>query len=312
MVLTALHTANDAEELVLMKAPFPYFGSKRGAAAEIWRRFGNVSPYIEPFAGSLGCLLARPWRKGQRYVETVNDSDGHITNVWRSIKFAPEQVLEHCDWPVNELDKYARQVEMISARADLTALMRSDPDAFDARLAGRWIWGACVSIGSDWHAPKAPNSRPQIDPKGGAPSCGVCSMSFTPSILRDLSFRLRFVVALCGDWSRCVSPVMRGAYGGKTSGVLLDPPYSNDVRASGLYSDDDGSVAAKARVWAIEHGDNPRIRIALCGLAEEHDMPDAWDVYDHSGNGGESVKSGGERIWFSPHCIPPTKQGSLF
>lgn len=41
-------------------APFPYFGGKRQVAAEVWARFGEVTNYVEPFAGSLAVLLARP------------------------------------------------------------------------------------------------------------------------------------------------------------------------------------------------------------------------------------------------------------
>lgn len=31
------------------KAPFPWFGGKSKVAAEVWRRFGDVTNYVEPF-----------------------------------------------------------------------------------------------------------------------------------------------------------------------------------------------------------------------------------------------------------------------
>jgi DNA adenine methylase len=43
-----------------LKAPFPYFGGKSRVAAEVWRRFGDVPNYVEPFFGSGAVLLARP------------------------------------------------------------------------------------------------------------------------------------------------------------------------------------------------------------------------------------------------------------
>ena len=43
-----------------LKSPFPYFGGKRKVADEIWRRFGAVANYVEPFFGSGAVLLARP------------------------------------------------------------------------------------------------------------------------------------------------------------------------------------------------------------------------------------------------------------
>lgn len=43
-----------------LKAPFPWFGGKSRAADLVWSRFGDVQNYVEPFAGSLAVLLARP------------------------------------------------------------------------------------------------------------------------------------------------------------------------------------------------------------------------------------------------------------
>ncbi len=42
----------------MLKAPFPWFGGKSRAAELIWSRLGDVSNYVEPFAGSLAVLLA--------------------------------------------------------------------------------------------------------------------------------------------------------------------------------------------------------------------------------------------------------------
>ena len=60
-----------------LRAPYPYFGGKSRAAHLIWERFGDVANYVEPFAGSLTILLARPT---EPRIETVNDLNYHITN----------------------------------------------------------------------------------------------------------------------------------------------------------------------------------------------------------------------------------------
>lgn len=68
----------------------------------------------------------------------------------------------------------------------------------------------------------------------------------------------------------------------------------------------------QAREWAIEHGDNFLMRIALCGLEGEHDMPRSWAKVEwkaHGGYGsqrrdGSNKNAARERIWFSPHCLP--------
>lgn len=37
----------------MLHAPFPWFGGKRKVATDVWRAFGDVRNYVEPFAGSL-------------------------------------------------------------------------------------------------------------------------------------------------------------------------------------------------------------------------------------------------------------------
>jgi DNA adenine methylase len=69
-----------------VKAPFPWFGGKSRAADVVWRAFGNVPNYVEPFAGSLAVLLARPH---DAKIETVNDKDGLISNFWRGGEVLP-------------------------------------------------------------------------------------------------------------------------------------------------------------------------------------------------------------------------------
>ena len=128
-------------------APFPYFGGKRAAAAHVWAALGPVDNYVEPFFGSGAALLLRP---GKPRVETVNDADGLLANVWRAMRADPEAVAHHADWPVNEADLHARHLWLVGQRERLTERMMADADAYDAKAAGWWIWGACAWIGSGW------------------------------------------------------------------------------------------------------------------------------------------------------------------
>ena len=130
-----------------LQAPFPYFGGKSKAASLIWARFGDVQNYVEPFAGSLAVLLARPHAPK---TETVNDLDGFISNFWRATTFAPLEVVQHADWPVNENDLTARHLYLVERRDDLSARLEADPYFFDAQIAGWWVWGQCCWIGSGW------------------------------------------------------------------------------------------------------------------------------------------------------------------
>jgi DNA adenine methylase len=78
-----------------VKAPYPYFGGKSQIAAEVWKRFGRVPNYIEPFFGSGAALLARPLPFDG--VETVNDLDGFICNFWRAVQHEPDAVAEQAN-----------------------------------------------------------------------------------------------------------------------------------------------------------------------------------------------------------------------
>ena len=89
-----------------IKAPFPYFGGKSLVAAEVWKRFGQLNNYIEPFCGSLAVLLGRPSPFGA--YETVNDKSCMLANFWRAVKYSPEEVAEHCNYPVSEIDLHSR------------------------------------------------------------------------------------------------------------------------------------------------------------------------------------------------------------
>ena len=41
-------------------APFPWFGGKRTIASDVWKNFGEVRNYVEPFCGSAAMLLGAP------------------------------------------------------------------------------------------------------------------------------------------------------------------------------------------------------------------------------------------------------------
>jgi site-specific DNA-adenine methylase len=132
----------------VLKAPFPWFGGKSRAAHLVWRGFGDVPNYVEPFAGSLAVLLGRPT---EPRIETVNDLDCYLANFWRAVKWAPELVAEHADWPVNEADLHARHRDLV-ARVEFRKRMKREPRFFDAEIAGWWVWGLCQWIGSGWCA----------------------------------------------------------------------------------------------------------------------------------------------------------------
>ena len=129
-----------------------------------------------------------------------------------------------------------------------------------------------------------------------------------------LAARLRRVRIVCGDWKRVLGRSTLGIdvrHGMSPCGVFFDPPYDVDQRKAGLYAEDEPGVAADVREWAIANGDNPDLRIALCGFEGEHDMPTSWSCVAWKSQGGHE-NAARERIWFSPHCLNGVMSEPLF
>jgi len=317
-------------EFTDIKPPFPWFGGKRRVADIVWQRFGDVPNYIEPFAGSLAVMMGRPHAPG---VETVNDLDCYLANFWRAVQQAPDHVARYADWPVNEADLHARHNWLLD-QAGFRKKMHSDPDYFDAKIAGWWVWGLCQWIGSGWcgsrfydggewqQLPHLTSSgmgvhRPsQQLPHLGDPGRGVHrpSQQFPHlyGYFAMIAQRLRHVRVCCGDWRRICGPTPTRSHG--ITGVLLDPPYG-DSRKDGLYGTDDTGICGEVAAWAAEKGEDEKIRIAFCGYEGEIEMPDSWDCVAWKASGGYGSQGDGtgrenahrERVWFSPHCLATTR-----
>ncbi len=150
-----------------LKAPFPYFGGKSRSADLIWSRLGDPKVYAEPFAGSLAVLLKRSPSRHDRPREMVVDIDHHIVNFWRAVKSDPEAVAHHCDHPQFHADLSARHKWLVKwGRLHRDSIIE-DPDYYDPKSAGWWVWGISLWIGGGWCADKGnlDRTRPLIDHK---------------------------------------------------------------------------------------------------------------------------------------------------
>lgn len=339
-----------------LRAPFPWFGGKSRVASLVWERFGDVPNYVEPFFGSGAVLLGRPHIA---HTETVNDLDCMVANLWRSLQHDPDAVAFHADWPVNEADQHARHLWLVS-QEEFREAMKVDPEFYDVKIAGWWLWGQCIWIGSGWCSRQLPHlgnagkginrqlphlgdagqgvnrqlphlgnagtgvhrKLPHLGDAGtlsqqipflNRPGSGINAMDRRDGLycyMYDLSERFRRVRVCCGDWSRICGPSVTFKHG--ITGVFLDPPYADTAeRQDNIYATDSSDIAHEVREWAIANGDNPELRIALCGYDGEHKMPDSWECVAWKGRGGYGSQGNGsgrenadrERIWFSPHCL---------
>lgn len=315
--------------MATLRAPFPWFGGKSRATHLVWQALGDVGGYCEPFAGSLACLLARPTPPG---VETVNDLDGYLVNFWRAVQAAPEEVAKHADWPVTEIDLTARHHWLVTTGRERVERMSADASYYDSQVAGWWVWGLCCWIGSGWCDGSGPWSAgedgrlykiPHLSNAGRGINRQIPDLSnnagrglLSPGAaiaawLGALSIRLRCVRITCGSWDRILGPSVTRS-GGGVCGVLLDPPY---IQGADIYAQDGSGVFEEVCRWAEEHGDDPRLRIVLCGHEGDWVPPSSrWQTVAWKRKGGvygSADRGDRERLWCSPACLPVGSQQTI-
>jgi hypothetical protein len=124
--------------------------------------------------------------------------------------------------------------------------------------------------------------------------------------MHALCDRLRYVRVTCGDWTRVLGPSVTWKHG--RTGVVLDPPYSHSERTRDLYSVE-ADIAPEVEAWCLANGDNPLLRVVLCGYEGEYTLP-GWRVVPWKATAGYSGQNHDrdtrnqhrERLWLSPHC----------
>lgn len=307
-----------------LRAPFPWFGGKSRAAHLVWPRFGDVPNYIEPFAGSLAVLLGRPADFPPR-VETVNDKDAYLSNFWRAVQADPDAVAHYADWPVNETDLHARHRWLVTRGRRLAIRCTRDPEYFNPKVAGWWVWGQCLWIGSGWCArpewtgrtnagrrsrgihtdqylqrpdmtggrgggqgvqsPTLTRQMPRISAEGGSIS-GVLSDGVESIGLYEY---IRALQVRLRRVRVCCGDWQRVLTKSVTTYIgvtgVLLDPPYSHAERSICYSHDE-DISGAVRAWALEHGTDRKFRIALCGYEGEHEMPSSWACVPWTAGGG--------------------------
>jgi DNA adenine methylase len=336
-------------QVVPLKSPYPYFGGKATIAPVIWQALGDCANFVDPFMGSGAVLLSRPHAPR---LESVNDIDSHIPNFWRAMQRDPEGLAALCDTPVFEVDQHAFHTWLIEPgrREAFTARLMGDPDYYELVRAARWCAGLCMWIGGNWCSGDGPwqsvdgslvkvagagvrrqlvqllSAGQGVHRKrvhlGGHGDAGVHKRSLEDgdglyAWFTALQARLRYVRVCCGNWTRVLGPSVTWKNAGMThdhmTGIVLDPPYETTERDAEIYTVETPQIAADVRAWALANGDNPLLRIALCGYeTPTYTMPATWQKLSWTTQGGHGNRRQDrnytnryrETIWFSPACLP--------
>lgn len=208
-----------------MKPPFAYYGGKTTLAERIVALMPEHRHYVEPFAGSLAVLLAKP----RAVFETVNDLDGDLVLFWRVLRDRGDELAYKC-----ALTPHSR-VEFMAA---------SDLEVDDELERARRVWvrlaqgrgGILRKTGWRFY-------RDAARAGGGMPSC----LNTYADRMLEATERLAGVSLEC----RPALDVIRD-YGQHSSVCLyVDPPYLGSTRGWGniyrheMRGDDDHRDLAK-------------------------------------------------------------------
>lgn len=338
-----------------LQAPFVYWGGKRKIAPLIWDILGDVPNYVEPFCGSCAILLARPGGPGRgELVNDIDANVVNCLRALKHDPGQLAHLCDYPVTEVDMNAWHFWLMEPTRRTAFVTHLL-ADPEYYDLVRAARWLHGINAFIGGGWcrdegmweyhhgsgshlksgivkrtHIPHVSTLGTGIHKRMHIPQVGNLGRGIHKYSLREgqaqtmlqsmldwftaLQERLRSVRMACGDWTRVVTPACITGLG--LTGIVFDPPYSlEEDRDMRLYVHDDGAVAHAVRAWCLEHGDDPQLKIVMCGYGAIHDalVQAGWTKYQwvgHAGYGNTGDQTRGqtnrkrEAVYASPHCVP--------
>ncbi len=246
-----------------MRPPIPYFGGKMRIADQIVRLMPAHQHYVEPFAGSLSVLLAKPPAPH----ETVNDLDGALVTFWRVLRDRPDDLHRACALTPHSRAEHQACLDMVVPGDDVETARR---------VWVRLTQGRAGLPSSGW--------RHYQDPAGSSGSM--------PDYLRGYADRIppaaRRLAAVSLECRPALDVI---ASFGRHDGVLLyvDPPYLGSTRNSGGYAvemngDDEHAALLEALLAA-------RAAVVLSGYPSQlyDDALTGWDrveIPTATGQGG--------------------------
>lgn len=191
-----------------MTAIIKYPGSKWSLADWITRFFPPHHSYLEPFFGSGAVLFGKP----RSNIETVNDLDGDVVNLFECIREDPERLAEAVYWT-----PYAREVydRAWAAQYTETDSFQRAVDFFVRQMMGRGFRLTGEKVG--W----------KNDVQGREAAYAASYWCKTPENIRAAAERLRGVQI---ERRPAVELIRRFNF--QNVLIYCDPPYLLSSRAS--------------------------------------------------------------------------------
>jgi len=275
-----------------IKPPFPYYGSKQTLADRILPLLPPHRHYVEPYAGSLAMLLAKP----RIPFETVNDLDGALNNFWTVLRDHTDELERVCGMTPHSRAEYV-------AVRDLAAHPADDPIE---RARRTWV---LLTQGRSGSTGRPTEWRHYINPSNSSFSM--------PGYLKGYVARFGPAVArLHGVSLECLPALdLIGRYGRCEDALLyVDPPYVRSTRTGRGYThemsdDDHRELAAALR--------EVKASVVLSGYASplyDEDLYPDWHRTEFTavtGNGGQR-RARTEVLWSNRRLVEDAGLFSMF
>lgn len=294
-----------SEFLNKIKRPIPYYGSKEKIApviVDIVKKDGWTTQYIEPFVGSNSILLQDDF-DGIKVI--INDFDGKITNIWRALKYKPEETASYIQGVCNTINLTGLDLAVQRSYDSLLDRLHADIEYCDPKLAAyfidlccSWIGGGAGNTSGPWSTIKDDEGidifvkmdkndhgvncqQSQYDSNRGIRckqsqyGCDVgvnCKQSQYIPWFNAISKRLSDTYIVSHDFEKILNV---NVITKKRTTIFFDPPYdtSGDTGDGATYiSDDHNIVSKRVRDWCIKnHEAMKKTRIIVAGRGKEHD-----------------------------------------
>lgn len=190
-----------------MNAILKYPGAKWRVADWIISHFPEHKVYCEPFFGSGACFF----NKQPSYIETINDLDGNIVNLFRVCRDYPEELAKAIN-----LTPFSRD-EFISC---------NEPSDNPIEQARRTLVRYHQSFGT---SNSSKNSWRNVQTYGG-PRCATM-WNCLPDIILNITERLKEAQIENVDAIELIS-----RYNNENTLIYCDPPYLRKLRKKNIYN----------------------------------------------------------------------------
>lgn len=259
-----------------LRPPMPYYGAKQSIAEQVVAFFPEHGHYVEPFAGSLSVLLAKPPAR----METVNDLDGDLMTFWRVLRDREQDLMRVCERTPH-------------SRTEYLACRDGEPDADELETARR-VWVMLTQGRGASMRTRQSGWRYYVDPNGS-------NTSF-PGYLDGYRNRMPPAALRLRDVSLESMPALDliAKYGASDDVLLyVDPPYLGSARAGNRYKHELKSEAEHRELAEALH--STAAAVVLSGYPSnlyDQDLYADWsrvEISSMAGNGVEKART--EVLW---------------